>query len=228
MTNQEIKVYPINHASVILDWGIGVIYSDPVNENKKDMFVGKPTPDLIFITDIHGDHFDFETIKKIVKNNTLIVVPSVVADELPDDFNSKIIVMKNGDLIELVGFKIEAIPAYNLPGPSEQYHTKGRGNAYIIEAGGVRVYISGDTAGVPEMRSLKDIDIAFVAMNLPYTMDIHEAASAVLEFTPKIVYPYHYRQRPTNDFADVAKFKEIVNSKNPDIKVVQEDWYPKN
>lgn len=225
MTSQEIKIDPINHASVILDWGIAVVYADPVNEDTKDMFAGKPDPDLILVTDIHGDHFDFETIKKVSKDNTVIVAPRAVADEIPEDFISKVVVMKNGDLIELFGFKIEAIPAYNLPGTSEQYHVKGRGNAYVIEAGGVRVYISGDTAGVPEMRTLKNIDIAFVAMNLPYTMDPIEAASAVLDFKPRVVYPYHYRQKPTNDFADVVKFKEIVNSKNSRIKVVQEDWY---
>ena len=94
-----------------------------------------------------------------------------------------------------------------------------------MEKEGKRVYISGDTSGIPEMRNLKNIDMAFVAMNLPYTMSVGEAADAVLAFKPKKVYPYHYRT--PEGFSDVAKFKELVNGKNPEIEVIQLEWYPK-
>jgi L-ascorbate metabolism protein UlaG (beta-lactamase superfamily) len=242
----EISIDPISHASIILTWDGMSIYVDPVDENKKNVFAGKDEPDLILITDIHGDHFDVETLKAITKNHTTIIAPKAVADMMPEELEAKVAIMNNGDVIPYIGSiqrelpdntiestfdggpKIEAIPMYNLPGPNEKYHTKGRGNGYVIERNGKRVYISGDTAGIPEMRALQNIDIAFVAMNLPYTMDPEEAASAVLEFKPKKVYPYHYRQNPTNDFADVAKFKEIVNSKNSQIEVVQLEWYPKS
>lgn len=224
----EVAILPISHASLILTWGGFSVYVDPVDEKKSNIFEGKAEADMVLITDIHGDHFDPESLNKIVTSSTTVVAPQAVFDKMPEDLKSKVTVMNNGEVKEILEFKIEAIPMYNLPGPSEQYHTKGRGNGYVIEKDGVRVYISGDTAGIPEMRALQNIDIAFVAMNLPYTMDPVEAASAVLEFKPKVVYPYHYRQNPTNDFADVAKFKEIVNNQNSDIKVVQEDWYTQN
>ena len=231
MTSEEIKitpqVTPIGHASLILDWDGVIIYADPYDEHKKNIFAGHPEPDIILVTDIHHDHFDIDALKQIIKEKTILIVPQVVADELPSNFSSKIFVMGNGEVSDHLGFKIEAIPMYNLPGPSENFHTKGRGNGYVIEREGKRVYVAGDTAGIGEMRALKDIDIAFVPMNLPYTMDPIEAASAVLDFQPKTVYPYHYRQNPTKDFGDVAKFKEIMNGQNSQIEVVQLDWYPK-
>ncbi len=112
---------------------------------------------------------------------------------------------------------------YNLREDALQYHPKGRGNGYIVEFGGKRVYISGDTEDIPEMRQLKDIDMAFVCMNLPYTMTVESAASAVLDFKPKQVYPYHYRG--TEVFGVVEKFKSLVNKGNKDIEVIQLDWY---
>ena len=222
-----VEVDPISHASIILNWDGVAIYADPslYKVDKADAFTGKPDPDLILITDIHQDHFDVETIKSILKEKTIIVAPSVVAEKIPKELNAMVFVMNNGEVAEHLGFKIEAIPMYNLPGPSESYHTKGRGNGYVIEKDGTRIYISGDTAGISEMRSLKDIDMAFVAMNLPYTMDVAEAALAVLEFKPKKVYPYHYRT--PEGFSDVAKFKEIVNKENSEIEVVQLEWYSK-
>ncbi|MDH3796823.1 MAG: MBL fold metallo-hydrolase, partial [Flavobacteriaceae bacterium] len=104
------------------------------------------------------------------------------------------------------------------------FHGKGRGNGYVLQFGEKKVYISGDTEDIPEMRALKNIDIAFVCMNLPYTMTVESAASAVLDFAPRQVYPYHYRGRP--DVSDVAAFKEMVYSGDPDIEVIQLDWYP--
>ncbi len=225
--SNTIHIDPIFHASLILEWDSIHIYVDPVDQDKKDLFNGKPDADIILITDIHGDHFDTEVLKQISKEKTTIIAPQAVADMMTDVLKSKVMVMNNGEKKDLDGFTIEAIPMYNLPGPNEKYHTKGRGNGYVIEKNGERVYISGDTAGIPEMRVLENIDIAFICMNLPYTMDPAEAASTVLDFKPKNVYPYHYRQHPTNDYADVAKFKELVQAANNEINVVQLDWYPK-
>ena len=112
---------------------------------------------------------------------------------------------------------------YNLPESSSSMHTKGRGNGYVVEAGNKVIYISGDTEDIPEMRDLKNIDIAFVCMNLPYTMDINQAASAVLDFKPKIVYPYHYRGK--DGLSDVNEFKKMVNSANRMIGVRLLKWY---
>lgn len=121
---------------------------------------------------------------------------------------------------------IEAIPMYNLRKEALKFHEKGRGNGYILTLGGERVYISGDTEDIPEMRNLENIDIAFVCMNLPYTMTVESAASAVLDFKPKKVYPYHYRG--TEGLSDVGKFKTLVNEGDSSIDVIQLDWYPKS
>ena len=118
---------------------------------------------------------------------------------------------------------IEAIPMYNLRAEALQYHTKDRGNGYVITFGSERVYISGDTEDIPEMRALKNIDIAFVCMNLPWTMPVERAANAVLEFKPKRVYPYHYKG--SDGLSDVALFKSLIHSKNEHIEVIQLDWY---
>lgn len=223
LPNANIEVTPIEHATMVLKWNGKVIYTDPVGG--ASLFAGKPDPDIILLTDIHGDHLDVEALKAIVKDKTLIIAPRAVMDKMPEELKAKVLVMNNGETVNKIGFKIEAIPMYNLPESAESYHTKGRGNGYVIAKDDTRVYISGDTAGIPEMRNLKDIDMAFIAMNLPYTMSVEEAADVVLQFKPKKIYPYHYRI--PEGFSDITKFKEIVNSKNNEIEVVQLLWYPK-
>ena len=222
-----VSVTPVSHASMILNWDGMVIYTDPsvYKADNANMFAGKPAPDMILITDIHSDHLDVETLKKIATEKTIIVAPKAAADQIPKELNLKVSVMNNGEIADYLGFQIEAIPMYNILESGTSFHTKGRGNGYVIEKDGERIYISGDTSGIPEMRNLQNIDMAFVAMNLPYTMGVEEAADAILAFAPKKVYPYHYRT--PEGFSDVAKFKEIVNSGNPKIEVVQLEWYPK-
>ena len=112
---------------------------------------------------------------------------------------------------------------YNLPDDKDARHSKGRGNGYVLTLGGKRIYISGDTEDIPEMRALKSIDVAFVCMNLPYTMDINQAAGAVLEFKPKVVYPYHYRGQ--GGLAEVEGFKKLVNAGSKSIDVRLRNWY---
>ncbi|TSC77635.1 MAG: metal-dependent hydrolase [Parcubacteria group bacterium Gr01-1014_24] len=219
-----VSVDPISHASMILNWDRVAIYTDPVGQAKT--FASKPAPDIILLTDIHGDHFDVETLKAVVREKTIIIAPKAVADQMPAEFSAKVSVMNNAGTVNHLGLKIEAIPMYNIPESEKSFHPKGRGNGYVIEKGDTRVYVSGDTSGIPEMRNLPDIDMAFVAMNLPYTMSVEEAAEAVLEFKPQKVYPYHYRT--PEGFSDIAKFKEIVNGGNPKIEVVQLEWYPKS
>ena len=234
-TENNIEIIPIEHATLEIKWGGKVIFVDPgILKSGRQAFKGQPEPDLIFITDIHSDHFDVPTLQAVSKPKTLIITPLAVADKISSTVAGELLVMKNGQKtnqktsqkVNLNGFSIEAIPMYNLPEKSDAYHTKGRGNGYIIEEGGKRIYISGDTADIPEMRALKNIDIAFVSMNLPYTMSVESAASGVLAFKPKKVYPYHYRQSTTKDFADVNKFKSLVNAGDPNIEVVLLNWYP--
>jgi L-ascorbate metabolism protein UlaG (beta-lactamase superfamily) len=186
-----LSIQPVQHASLVLTVNGKVIYADPSGGAK--YFKGLMPPDIILITDIHGDHFDTATLAAVIDTRTIMVVPQVVADKMPASVKSKVVVLKNGERTDQLGISIMAIPMYNLPESPTAMHTKGRGNGYVLGIGGKNIYLSGDTQGIPEMRALKNIDVAFVCMNLPYTMDVKEAADAVLAFKPTIVYPYHYR-----------------------------------
>jgi L-ascorbate metabolism protein UlaG (beta-lactamase superfamily) len=217
----ELSIQPIKHASVIFTIKGITIYADPSSEGD---FAGMAAPNIILVTDIHGDHFDLKKLEAIKTASTILVVPQAVADKLPAADKSNLVVLKNGETSTQMGISIKAIPMYNLPESPTAMHTKGRGNGYVLGIGGKNIYLSGDTQGIPEMRSLKNIDVAFVCMNLPYTMDVKEAASAVLEFKPKIVYPYHYRGK--DGLSDVNAFKTMVNAGDAKIDVRLRNWYP--
>lgn len=217
----DITVQPVRHAALVLDWNGKTIYADPYNG--AEAYKGLKIPDLVLISDIHGDHLDLKTLQGLDLSRATLVVPPAVAEKLPAEWKEKVIVVGNGESTEQKGISISAIPMYNLPDDSTSRHRKGRGNGYILTLGGKRIYISGDTEDIPEMRSLKNIDIAFVCMNLPYTMSIDQAASAVLDFKPAIVYPYHYRGQ--GGFSDVAGFKKMINSSDKIIDVRLKDWY---
>ncbi len=221
-SEDEIKIIPIEHATAILEWNNITIYIDPVGGVAA--FEGQKQPDLILITDVHGDHFSLETLEALETSKAKIIVPQAVADLIPESFTPQLDVLDNGDSKERFGVTIEAIPMYNLREEALKFHEKGRGNGYVLNIGGKRLYFSGDTEDIPEMRALKNIDKAFICMNLPYTMTPESAASAVLEFSPKQVYPYHYRGKP--EVSDVSKFKELVQKETSEIEVVQLDWYP--
>ena len=217
----NVTIQPVVHASLVLEFNKIAIYVDPINgaETYKNM----KKPDLVLITHIHGDHFDMKTLRGLDLSHATLVVPQSVADKMPAEWKNKIVVLHNGGSTVQHGIPIKAIAMYNMPGDSTVHHPKGQGNGYVLNLGDKRFYISGDTEATPEMRSLKNIDVAFVCMNLPYTMDVEEAASGVLAFKPKIVYPYHYRT-PTG-FSDVAKFKSLVNAGDPSIDVRLRNWY---
>ena len=216
-----VTVHPVEHASLVLTWGDKIIYADPVGEPV--LFDAYPRPNIIFVTHEHHDHFSPDTLMALLGADTILVTPPSVADKLPPELKQNLKIMKNGDTISLDGLNIQAILAYNLRPEAQQFHPKGRDNGYVLEAEGARVYIAGDTEDIPEMRTLKNIDIAFIPMNLPYTMSVESAASGVLEFKPKQVYPYHYRG--PDGLSDVNKFKQLVNAGDPDINVVLAKWY---
>ncbi|MER3373721.1 MAG: MBL fold metallo-hydrolase [Allomuricauda sp.] len=218
----KVEIIPIEHATAVLEWNNTTIYIDPVGG--KAAFEGQQRPDMIFITDIHGDHFNPETLNELELEGVQIIAPDAVKLQMEEALSSKTTIMNNGETKEMAGFSVKAIPMYNLREEAKDFHVKGRGNGYVFTFGDERIYFSGDTEDIPEMRALENIDKAFVCMNLPYTMTVESAADAVLEFQPEEVYPYHFRGRP--EVSDVAKFKQLVNEGNPDIKVVQLDWYP--
>jgi L-ascorbate metabolism protein UlaG (beta-lactamase superfamily) len=216
-----LSIQPVEHASLVLSWNNKTIYVDPNGGSK--LFEGLKAPDLILITDIHGDHMNAETLDALETSQAKLVVPEAVAEKLSEKYKDKLIILNNEGATTQLGFNITAIPMYNLPEDAESRHTKGRGNGYVLDIGGKRIYISGDTEDIPEMRNLDNIDIAFVCMNLPYTMDINQAADAVLAFKPKIVYPYHYRGQ--GGLADVEAFKKLVNDGDKKIDVRLRKWY---
>lgn len=220
-----VKINPVSHATMVINWGDKVVYVDPIGGVKA--FANYPKPDIILVTDIHQDHFDPETIASVSKESTRTIVPQAVFDLLKSKSNKVIglIILNNKEKVIPPNFyiSIEAVPMYNLPEKTDAFHTRGRGNGYVLEKDGFKVYIAGDTSGIPEMRALKNIDIAFVPMNLPYTMTVEEAVDAVLAFKPKQVWPYHYRNK--EGMSDVVHFKDLINKSNPNIEVVLGKWY---
>jgi L-ascorbate metabolism protein UlaG (beta-lactamase superfamily) len=209
----DVSVTPIMHASLQLEYGGKVIHVDPTSQG--DYSKAKQA-DLILVTDIHGDHLDPEAISRIRKAGAPVVAPAAAAEKIENPT-----VMANGETKTVAGISIEAVPMYNLkrgPAEGQLFHTKGRGNGYILTLGGQRVYIAGDTECAPEMRALKNIDIAFIPMNLPYTMPPSEAAECVKAFKPKVVYPYHYRGQNTEEF------KTALAGEPVEVRLL--NWYP--
>lgn len=213
-----LRIQPIMHASMVLSWNGQTIYIDPTGSI--ELYKGIPAPDMILITDIHGDHMSFKTIEALNINNAILIAPQAVADQIPASLQEKLRVLMNEEESSELGMGIKAIAMYNLPETADSRHIKGRGNGYVLTAGGKKIYISGDTEDIPEMRALKNIDVAFVCMNLPYTMDVNQASAGVLAFKPKIVYPYHHRGQ------DINEFKRLVNETDKDIDVRLRNWYP--
>ncbi|HAS41508.1 MAG TPA: MBL fold metallo-hydrolase [Microscillaceae bacterium] len=223
----KITIHPVLHASMVLEWNGKTIYVDPYGGAER--YTKFPKPDLILITDIHGDHLNKKTLGALDIKNAELIAPQAVIDRLnKEDVTfapKKFRALANGKTKKVMGIKVKAIPMYNLPENAKSRHPKGRGNGYLVTLGGKKLYISGDTEDIKEMRALKNIDIAFVCMNLPYTMNVNQAASAVIEFKPKIVYPFHFRGK--EGFSDVKKFKSLVNKGDSKIEVRLRDWYGK-
>jgi L-ascorbate metabolism protein UlaG (beta-lactamase superfamily) len=208
-----VRITPLSHASTLIEAGGKTIYLDPA---KPVDFSARPKADLVLITDIHGDHMDPDSIKLVSQAQTEILAPPAVVQTV-----SQAKPIANGETKTWRSWTIEAVPAYNLkrgPAPGKLFHDKGRGNGYVLTYGGKRFYFSGDTEGVPEMRALKNIDVAFVCMNLPYTMPPDEAADAVKAFHPKLVIPYHYRG------SDLTVFQKKLEGTGIEVRLL--NWYP--
>lgn len=212
--NGDMKITFVGHASLIFEFNKMVIHVDPFSRVWN--YDNLPKADMIIITHHHGDHLEPELIKKLRKEGTPAVAPELSSNDI-----NNCIIMKNGETKIVNGIEISAIPAYNLihkRDNGEPYHKKGEGNGYILNLGGKKVYIAGDTENSPEMKELKDIDIAFLPMNLPYTMTEEMVANAAKAFNPGVLYPYHCRG---SDSGKLIKLLE--NEKN--IKVLIRDFY---
>ncbi|HEY0076303.1 MAG TPA: MBL fold metallo-hydrolase [Abditibacteriaceae bacterium] len=223
-----IHITPLLHASFQIEHGETVIQVDPT---KSGNAMHPKMADLILITDIHGDHFDEAAMRAVDSNKTLVVAPQAVIAQMKS-FQGRIIRLDNGSTKNnLPGFpnvSIEAIPMYNIergPNAGQKFHAKGRGNGYVLTLGNTRLYIAGDTEATPEMKALKNIDVAFVPMNLPFTMTPEEAAQGVGAFKPRIAIPYHYRYPFDKENNHAQQFQMALG--NSKIEVSLLDWYPK-
>ncbi len=203
----------IKHATLMFEYKGLVIHVDPVS-----MFADyskMPKADIILVTHEHGDHFDSRTINLLKKNNTDIILTKTCKEMLKEGT-----IMNNGDIKTIKGLNIEAVPAYNIVHKRDNgdpFHPKGRGNGYIITFGDKRVYIAGDTEDIPEMKNLKDIEIAFLPMNLPYTMTPEMVVNAADMFKPKILYPYHFGDTDTNILLKLMKDKKYCTVRVRDM-----------
>lgn len=215
----DITVHPVNHASFVMETPAGIIYSDPVGD--PSAYADLPPPALILVTHEHGDHYNAETLAALAGEDTQILANPAVFGMLPDGVKSKASEIANGGSTTFNGLTIDAIPAYNTTEDRLSFHPQGRDNGYVLGFDGFRVYISGDTEDIPEMRALQDIGLCFLCMNLPFTMSAEQAASAVAEFKPRFVYPYHYRGRDGGT-QDPQAFAEMVGDA---AEVKLHDWY---
>jgi L-ascorbate metabolism protein UlaG (beta-lactamase superfamily) len=208
----ELGITFIGHASLMFEFDHKVIHIDPVAAEGDYSVL--PKADIVLITHEHYDHFDSEALKLILKEDTRVFLTQKCNWTFK---NGVPVVMKNGDVQESAGIRIEAVPAYNIlhvRSLGHPFHPKGEGNGYILTLGNKRVYIAGDTENTPEMKALRNIDIAFLPMNLPYTMTPEMVADAVRAFKPAILYPYHYGSTDTG-----ILIKLLENSPDTEVRI---------
>jgi len=202
-----LKLAVVGHGSVLFEFQEKVIHVDPFSRVAD--YAELPKADLILITHEHGDHLDTGAIDKIKKEDTKIILTQICFDR-----SGMGTVMKNGDEMEVLGIPIQAVPAYNIMhkrDSGEPFHPKGNGNGYVLTFGDKRVYVAGDTENTPEMKALSDIDVAFLPMNVPYTMTPEMVADAAKAFKPSVLYPYHYGKTDTNLLVALLKDEKEIN-----------------
>lgn len=215
LAGDPVAFTPVNHASFVIKAGNEVIHVDPVGA--PDVWRALPAPTVILLTDIHQDHLSTALVVRLKRPGMTVIGPAAVIGKLGYGDT-----LGYGETKRAGGVEVTAVPAYNLTPGRTDFHPPGRGNGYLVTVAGTRIYISGDTEDIPEMRRLKDIDYAFVCMNLPYTMTVEQAASAVLAFKPKVVIPYHYRGK--EGMSDLGAFRRLVAA-DAGIEVRELKWY---
>jgi L-ascorbate metabolism protein UlaG (beta-lactamase superfamily) len=204
----DLKITCIGHGTLMFTFGGKVIHVDPVSSAAD--YANLPKADLILITHEHGDHLDAKAIQAVSTAQTVVAVNIGSAKAQP-----QATVIRNGETKTIAGFKIEAVPAYNL---EKSFHPKGNGNGYIITFSDKRVYVAGDTENIPEMKGLMDVEVAFLPMNLPFTMTPEMVADAARAFRPKILYPYHYGSTDTNALVNLLKGEKGIEVRIRDMR----------
>jgi len=202
----DLEITFIGHGTLMFTYEGKTIHVDPWS--RLGDYTKLPKADLILITHEHGDHLDLKAIEAIRIDSTAIVLTKTCAADVEGG-----IVMKNGDVKTVAGVGIEAVPAYNLVHKRENgepFHPKGAGNGYVLTFGDKRVYVAGDTENTPEMKALENIDVAFLPMNLPYTMTPEMVANAAAAFRPKVLYPYHFGETDTAALVKLMKAEKGI------------------
>ncbi len=197
----DLKITFIGHGTLMFDFGGKVIHIDPVGQYAD--YSKLPKADIILITHEHSDHLDIKAIEAIRKETTILIMTETCAAKVKGG-----IVLKNGDKKTVDGFEIDAVPAYNIVHMRSEgvpFHKKGAGNGYVIKFSDKKIYVAGDTENIPAMKSLEKIDMAFLPMNLPYTMTPEMVADGAKAFKPKILYPYHYGDTDTLKIVSLMK-----------------------
>jgi L-ascorbate metabolism protein UlaG (beta-lactamase superfamily) len=210
----ELKITFIGHGTLMFTFDSKIIHVDPFSRLAD--YSELPQADLILVTHDHGDHLDPKVIEVIRKEGTELILTKACNEKVS---GGKI--MANGDTETVLGLRIEAVPAYNVVHKRDNgqpFHAKGVGNGYVITFGDKRVYVAGDTENTPEMKALNDIDIAFLPMNLPYTMTPEMVADAAKAFQPKILYPYHFGSTDTGKLLALMKDEKGIEVRIRDMK----------
>jgi len=206
----DLKITFIGHGSLMLAFGGKVIHVDPVSQEAD--YTKLPKADLILVTHQHGDHFDAKALDILRTEKTQLILTEICAQQVKGGM-----VMKNGEVKSIGGLKIEAVPAYNLVhmrSEGKPFHPKGEGNGYVITFGDKRVYVAGDTENIPEMKKLEKIDVAFLPMNLPYTMTPEMVADCAKAFKSRVLYPYHFGETDTSKLLGLLK-----DSKETEVRI---------
>lgn len=209
-----LEITFLGHGSLQMAWGGKTIQVDPYGEVAD--YAALPKADLVLVTHEHSDHLDPAALKAVLKPGTVIVGSQACAAKLPGA-----LIMANGDRKTVLGLDIEAVAAYNIvhkrPGDGP-FHPKGQGNGYVVTFGDKKVYIAGDTENTPEMKALTGIDVAFLPMNLPYTMDPEQVADAARAFRPKVLYPYHFGDTDTARLVRLLKEEKSIEVRIRDLR----------
>ena len=215
-TNGDVIIQPRNHATFVMQWNGNMIYVDPTPTAS---YAGLPKGDLVLVTHNHSDHFSSSTIESVRKTNANIIVPRTIYNSgLTAAQKSMALPLAYGESTNVLGLNVEAVYAYN-----SNHAPLGFGNGYVVTIGGKRIYISGDTGNSADLRALTNIDVAFLCINLPFTMSVNEATNLVRAMQPKVVYPYHYRDQ-SNATTNAAAFKQRLGT-DTGIEVRLRKWY---
>jgi L-ascorbate metabolism protein UlaG (beta-lactamase superfamily) len=215
-TNGDIVFHPVNHASFVMSWNGKWIYNDPVGGAAP--YAGFPRADLILVSHIHSDHYDTTTLSAVRGSNGVIIAPQAVYNAMSASLQTNTWVLTYNASTNIIGINILAVPGYN------GNHPFGINNCYVLTVGGKRIFTSGDTGDVPEIRAVTNIDVAFVCMNLPFTTNWIGATNMIRAMRPRVVYPYHYRDSPGNTVTNPPLFKQMLGL-DPGVEVRLRGWY---